>query len=739
MKLDTPFPIIMSPDGGNGRVKPLGNADYYVGFIGTTPYSNPSDRTKIFYQDENGIELETVNPVKTNSSGAFVNEIGSLIVPYNYEAGASIQIKGNGKLYTYKYLGKEGSASNQDSFKNIDAAKEYILNNPIEGEKVEWMGYYEESDGGSNWGIVRIGPHTDDGGSIFSVSSNIYIEANLKGGRISIRKFGVKDDSTKLNLVTDNAPQMQKLVDYLAVAGGGEIYTPPVDSPNAAYGLSTNNDTRACVFISSNRISMTGSGASSLYRVYQNKHVPFHFSNQPDLTIPQMSGDPVERFECSHFAIAGTGVYENLSLALGRGILFRNAKDVNVHHMWIDDMSMIGICSEGGDGYFRCNSNNVHNCKYTAINYNGRCYLSMIKSNICTGSNGDVNSISIQACGPSTIAFNQVFGSNTSPQNCGGIMWGEGNFDGIGTINNNTVKGCRYGVLAIYHGQCNIHDNIIINCTVVGGISTSGTSTDAFTVANSDNQIHNNTIINCTPYGINCSAKNTRISNNKVRTFTPIKNPSAPTEPGYIFGVTTQTGIRVRETGCSVTNNDVSGCIHGITTTILQKNGIIGGNQLSGNTNDYSIESQTSGVFAASGHAIIERELSTPQVYRERIFRANLPYQGYFPVSSQWTDPTPSIGQPVAQIVLFAQQSTTTAAVVAGGTTIPIVSTAAWLSSGPATVCGVELDNGVWLWTTIASISSPNVILSTPIPAGRSVLIGANICYNSWRPLANLA
>ena len=107
MRLDTPFPIIMSPDGGNGRVKPLGNADYYVGKIGTTPYSNPSDRVKVYYQDEAGTETEAANPIKTNSSGAFVSSIGQLIVPYTYQGGNSVQVKSGEKLYTYKYLGKD--------------------------------------------------------------------------------------------------------------------------------------------------------------------------------------------------------------------------------------------------------------------------------------------------------------------------------------------------------------------------------------------------------------------------------------------------------------------------------------------------------------------------------------------------------------------------------------------------------------------------------------------------------
>ena len=56
--------------------------------------------------------------------------------------------------------------------------------------RVEWQGYYAQSDGGSNWGVLRFGAHTDDGGSIFSVDANTYIKADLSDNVINIAKFG---------------------------------------------------------------------------------------------------------------------------------------------------------------------------------------------------------------------------------------------------------------------------------------------------------------------------------------------------------------------------------------------------------------------------------------------------------------------------------------------------------------------------------------------------------------------
>ena len=71
-----------------------------------------------------------------------------------------------------------------------------------EGTKVSWLGYYAASDGGSNWGILKKGVHTEDGGYILGLSGLLYVQANLKGSRINVRKFGafgdgITDDTAK--------------------------------------------------------------------------------------------------------------------------------------------------------------------------------------------------------------------------------------------------------------------------------------------------------------------------------------------------------------------------------------------------------------------------------------------------------------------------------------------------------------------------------------------------------------
>ncbi|EMB2742708.1 phage tail protein [Vibrio parahaemolyticus] len=79
----------------------------------------------------------------------------------------------------------------------------------MEGQLVRWLGYYQPSDGGSNWGIVCKGPHIHDGFSIFSIDHNTYVRANLKGKSLNIRKAGAKGDKT-----TDDTDKIKLVISY---------------------------------------------------------------------------------------------------------------------------------------------------------------------------------------------------------------------------------------------------------------------------------------------------------------------------------------------------------------------------------------------------------------------------------------------------------------------------------------------------------------------------------------------
>lgn len=101
-----------------------------------------------------------------------------------------------------------------------DMTSASYLSKYAEGTRIEWQGYYEQSDGGGNWGVLKFGAHTEDGGSIFSIDSNTYIEANLKGKRFSVLKFGARGETSFL----DNTPYFEAAKNACPV--GGEIYIP---------------------------------------------------------------------------------------------------------------------------------------------------------------------------------------------------------------------------------------------------------------------------------------------------------------------------------------------------------------------------------------------------------------------------------------------------------------------------------------------------------------------------------
>lgn len=92
------------------------------------------------------------------------------------------------------------------TFANVAAM--LAFNGFQEGQQVEWRGYYTPNDGGGNTGIVKTGAHTPDGGSIFSVDTNTYIEATA-GDCLNLLQWGGKRD-----LSFDSTDRFNALVRY---------------------------------------------------------------------------------------------------------------------------------------------------------------------------------------------------------------------------------------------------------------------------------------------------------------------------------------------------------------------------------------------------------------------------------------------------------------------------------------------------------------------------------------------
>ena len=193
------FPILYIPDPDKGR--PLFNGQIYVG----EPDLDPTvliNQKQLRVIQEDGTLVDVAQPFVLSAGG----------VPQYLGKPVRLDVTGN---YSIKILSKLGAQvyyienvfegepvtvesqindlSQAYTFKTVALMQASLIIFPV-GKKLFWQGYYAESDGGSNWGIVTSGAHTDDGGSIFTLDDGKYIKANLKGKKVSVIKFGAKGD-----------------------------------------------------------------------------------------------------------------------------------------------------------------------------------------------------------------------------------------------------------------------------------------------------------------------------------------------------------------------------------------------------------------------------------------------------------------------------------------------------------------------------------------------------------------
>ena len=97
-----------------------------------------------------------------------------------------------------------------------------------EDTKIIWDGYHTKGDGGGNKGLLKFGAHTADGGYIFSVDANTYIQADLKGDNVSALKYGVRK--------FDGSNEYDSILQFKnALANPLNI---PVSLPSGRYGIS---------------------------------------------------------------------------------------------------------------------------------------------------------------------------------------------------------------------------------------------------------------------------------------------------------------------------------------------------------------------------------------------------------------------------------------------------------------------------------------------------------------------
>ncbi len=205
-------------------------ADIYADATGGVAISQPmiADANGYFrfYVEPGIFDVTATDPVLF-SSVTFPNE----------EIGASREslIDDNQHVSPYSSLNPPpetdliNDLSQAYTFKTVALMQASLIVFPV-GKKIFWQGYYTESDGGSNWGLVVAGSGINDGGSEFTLADGQHVQANLKGKSLNTAKFGVVSAVTAVLATTDSKAEYQLALDYAhdndlkLVAQGGKIF-----------------------------------------------------------------------------------------------------------------------------------------------------------------------------------------------------------------------------------------------------------------------------------------------------------------------------------------------------------------------------------------------------------------------------------------------------------------------------------------------------------------------------------
>lgn len=237
------------------------------------------------------------------------------------------------------------------------------LTQAFEGTRVSWMGYYERSDGGSNWGRIRKGAHTEDRGKIFSIDANTYIEANIvrRSGLVSIYKFGARQKSD--DAVIDNAPIINEMLD-------DEI---PVRIPEGLFSIKSPISYTKSASIATYYASVPGSEYPTVVIVGQHKDNSILESDSDSFTgsdyIMQINTNPdnlltdAYLFNCKleGFTIRGSGVTTSAQHGLKiRGWWHGSIADFKVH-LCLNGIYVDGDGAPGSDDHDTCSFMNLTN------------------------------------------------------------------------------------------------------------------------------------------------------------------------------------------------------------------------------------------------------------------------------------------------------------------------------------------------------------------------------------------
>lgn len=162
-------------DGGGAQWK-------HNGVTGQTASQSPTDLSDNLLNDASGNQWALIAGQTLNFSGTQWYPL-----PFGASGNGGYVFDSNG----WGFVSLINDLSQTYIFDTVALMKSSNIVFP-DGKKLTWQGYYTESDGGSNWGIVKSGAHTNDGGSVFTLDDGKYVQANLKGDKVNVKKWGAR-------------------------------------------------------------------------------------------------------------------------------------------------------------------------------------------------------------------------------------------------------------------------------------------------------------------------------------------------------------------------------------------------------------------------------------------------------------------------------------------------------------------------------------------------------------------
>lgn len=223
--LSNPFQYWNNPANSN----PVGLGKLYVGLPDLNP-ETPANRVTVKALTADGSEITLSQPIQLLAGGipSYNDSPVQLLIEAETVSIKVTSLVGAQVFYTPRWsapIYADQVESNYMRAFNTVAEMQATITPEWVGRRVQWLGYYALSDGGSGWGVVKSWSYTPDGGSIISVGPSLYVEQNLRGGKISVRKFGARGDGTG-----NDSPAFNNVISYIkSVAtqnSGGHLYAP---------------------------------------------------------------------------------------------------------------------------------------------------------------------------------------------------------------------------------------------------------------------------------------------------------------------------------------------------------------------------------------------------------------------------------------------------------------------------------------------------------------------------------